>query len=222
MHKTEGLAAGFGQGLWLWAEFVGFYVVVPVAVALLMPPTLIFPALFVALLLGLVLLHVTPGFEWRQLRGGGPVSWRFVALFAGVTLGVAALALGLTRPEEFFNILRTQPWMLPVIIVFYPFVSALPQEVVFRVLFYRRYVGVLPSGRGAMIVNAAVFSLAHLMYWSWVVAIMTFFGGVIFSWAYEARRSFALAVILHAIAGWIIFTLGLGVFFYSGNVVRPF
>lgn len=206
----------------LWAEFVGFYLLVPVGVALFMPPTLIFPALFVAMAVGLGLLHGTDGFAWHQLRWRAGFDWRVVAGFTVVTLVVATAALGLTRPDAFFNILHTQPMILPVIILFYPILSALPQEVVFRVLFYRRYGGLMPNGRTAMLVNAAVFSLAHLMYWSWVVALMTFFGGLIFSWAYEARRSFALAVLLHSIAGWIIFTLGLGVFFYSGNVVRPF
>ncbi|KCV83007.1 abortive infection protein [Actibacterium atlanticum] len=206
----------------LWAEFIGFYVLVPLGVALFMPPTLIFPALFIAMLIGLSLLHLTPGFAWHQLRWRDGFDWRVVAVFTGVTLMVAAAALGLTRPEEFFNILRAQPMMLPIIIVFYPILSALPQEVVFRVLFYRRYGGLFAVGKPAMLINAVVFSLAHLMYWSWTVAFMTFFGGLIFSWAYEWRRSFALAVLLHAIAGWIIFTLGLGVFFYSGNVVRPF
>jgi uncharacterized protein len=60
------------------------------------------------------------------------------------------------------------------------------------------------------------------MFWNWIVLAMTFCGGLAFSWAYEARRSFPLAVLLHAIAGWVLFTVGLGVYFYSGNVVRPF
>jgi hypothetical protein len=29
-------------------------------------------------------------------------------------------------------------------------------------------------------------------------------------------------VLMHSIAGAILFTLGLGIYFYSGNVVRPF
>ncbi len=51
---------------------------------------------------------------------------------------------------------------------------------------------------------------------------MTFFGGLAFAWAYEIRRSFPLAVLLHAVAGNLVFLTGLGLYFYSGNVVRPF
>ncbi len=36
------------------------------------------------------------------------------------------------------------------------------------------------------------------------------------------RGNFPEAVLLHSLAGIIVFALGLGVYFYSGNVVRPF
>ena len=76
--------------------------------------------------------------------------------------------------------------------------------------------------RAFYLLNASLFSLAHLMYWSWIVAIMTFGGGLLFTWAYRRRGSFFYAVLLHAIAGNIIFAAGLGIYFYSGNVQRPF
>ena len=93
----------------------------------------------------------------------------------------------------------------------------------FRPLFFRRYGSLLPDGRVAPIVlNAAIFSFAHLMYWSWVVAAMTFAGGLAFAWSYRVRGNFPEAVVSHSVAGIIVFVLGLGVFFYSGNVERPF
>ena len=95
----------------------------------------------------------------------------------------------------------------------YPIASALPQELLFRSLFYRRYHAILPQGQKVYLINAALFSLAHLMYWSWIVAVMTFGGGLLFSWAYRKRGSFFYAVLLHAIAGNIIFAVGLGVYF---------
>ena len=67
-----------------------------------------------------------------------------------------------------------------------------------------------------------LFSLAHLMYWSWVVAAFTFLGGLVFAVSYRVRRNFPEAVVVHGVAGVILFWLGLGVVFYSGNVVRPF
>ena len=70
--------------------------------------------------------------------------------------------------------------------------------------------------------NAALFSFAHLMYWSWIVAVLTFAGGLVFAWSYRVRGNFAEAVVLHAVAGISVFVLGLGAFFYSGSITRPF
>lgn len=207
----------------LWAEFLGLYVAAPVAMAVFLPPALMFPVLFLFTSLGVILLHVTDGFHWHELtRNMRKVDWRVVAWFALITLAVAAGVVLALAPEAFLALPKYQPMLLLMIILLYPILSALPQEVVFRPLFFRRYGALLPGLRPALVLNAGVFSLAHLMYWSWVVAGMTFFGGLAFAWAYEARRSFALAVVLHAVAGLILFTLGLGVWFYSGNVVRPF
>jgi membrane protease YdiL (CAAX protease family) len=206
----------------LWAEFIGLFVVVPVATAVLLPARAMFPVLFGFTLVGLWLLSRTPGFRWSELkRGWEAVNWPVVLGFAAVTLTVSVAVVWLTAPEAAFRLLREQPYLLGMIVLFYPFLSALPQELIFRPLFFRRYGGLLPAG-ALMVANAALFSLAHLMYWSAVVAAMTFAGGLVFAWAYRQRRSFPLAVVLHSVSGWVIFTAGLGVFFYSGNVQRPF
>ncbi len=162
------------------------------------------------------------GFRWGELkRGWDAVRWPVVLGFAAVTLAVSVAVVMLTAPDAAFRLLREQPWLLAMILLFYPILSALPQELIFRPLFFRRYGRLLPSG-ALLLANAALFSLAHLMYWSAVVAAMTFAGGLVFGWAYRDRQSFPLAVVLHAVSGWVIFTVGLGVFFYSGNVTRPF
>jgi uncharacterized protein len=206
----------------LWVEFIGLFVVVPVATAVLLPPSAMFPVLFGFTMVGLWLLSRTPGFRWRELkRGWGAVRWPVVLGFAAVTLAVSVVVVWLTAPEAAFRLIREQPYLLAMIVLFYPMLSALPQELIFRPLFFRRYGRLLPAG-WAMVANAALFSLAHLMYWSVVVAVMTFVGGLVFGWAYRKRRSFPLAVVLHSVSGWVIFTVGLGVFFYSGNVTRPF
>jgi uncharacterized protein len=212
-----------GRRLRLWAEFAGFFVVAPVALAVLLPADVMFTALFVFTGVGLVLLHLTPGFHWHDLtRGWGRIDWRLVAVFTVTTAVVAWAVVMATRPGALLGLYRFNPELWLMIMALYPVLSALPQEIVFRPLFFRRYGPILPPLRAALVLNAAIFSLAHLLYWSWVVAVMTFVGGLVFAWAYEARRSFPMAVILHAIAGNILFTVGLGMFFYTGNIQRPF
>ena len=50
---------------------------------------------------------------------------------------------------------------------------------------------------------------------------LTVAGGLIFAQAYLGRGGFALAVVLHAVCGAIVFTSGLGAFFYHGAVPGP-
>jgi membrane protease YdiL (CAAX protease family) len=210
----------------LWCEFLGLYVLVPLGLAVLLPPGAMFAVLFVLAavsVLGVVLLHRTPGFVWRDLLAGTDrIGWGDVARFALVVLAGSVAVILLTRPEAVLGLLRERPGLWLLTMALYPILSALPQELLFRPLFFRRYAALLPKGLAAILLNAMIFSLAHLLYWNWIVLAMTFVGGLAFAWAYEVRRSFALAVLLHAIAGWILFTVGLGVYFYAGNVVRPF
>jgi membrane protease YdiL (CAAX protease family) len=220
--EMTGRAAVAVERTALWAEFLALFVAVPVALALLLPSGTMFPVLFAATLLGLWLLHRTPGFRWSDLwQGAEEVTWLRLMGFGAVTLAVSVAVLLAVAPESLFALLRGQPLLWLAVVGLYPVLSALPQELLFRPLFFRRYRPILPR-RGADLCNAALFSLAHLMYWSWIVAVLTFAGGLVFAWAYRRRGSFPLAVALHAVAGIVLFTAGMGMFFYSGNVDRPF
>jgi membrane protease YdiL (CAAX protease family) len=207
----------------LRAEFAFLYVLAPVSIALLLPATAMFPALFLVTAVGALLLNWTKNFRWKWLiRGLSRVRlWEVLAFTCVVFLFSLMLVYKLT-PDSAFFLVQENPRLMLMIGMLYPLVSALPQELVYRPLFFRRYKRILPTGGTALVINAALFALAHLMYWNWIVIFMTFFGGLAFAWAYEIRRSFPMAVILHSVAGVVIFAVGLGIFFYSGNVERPF
>ncbi|WP_245155549.1 CPBP family glutamic-type intramembrane protease [Paracoccus ravus] len=201
---------------------MALYLGAPLAIALFMPGHLLFEALALFSLVGLGLLWRTGGFDWHSLvRGWSRLPWREIAGMALITfaLGVAILWFG--RSGALFNMLKNRPEFLLVVWCFYPILSALPQELIFRPLFFHRYAALLPQGRGAIALNAGIFAFAHLMYWSWIVAALTFLGGWFFARAY-LRFGFPAAWLLHAVAGNVLFTVGMGAYFYSGNVVRPF
>jgi uncharacterized protein len=207
---------------WLRLEFVLLYIGAPLAIALFLPPHRLFMALAIFSLAGLVLLWITGGFRWRNLvRGWRRISWWEVLAIAAATLAAGTVILAVRNPDALFAIPRNRPEFLLVIWCFYPILSALPQELIFRPLFFHRYGAVLPQGQAAIALNAVIFSFAHLMYWSWIVALMTFVGGWIFARAY-LRHGFPAAWALHAVAGNVLFAVGMGAYFYTGNVVRPF
>lgn len=208
----------------LMLEFALFYIAAPLVMAVFLPPGWLFPVLGAFTAIGLVLLGVTPGFRWPELvNGAGRMSWPLIFGVVGGTAVIGCVVLGFTIPEARWFLLERNPSLMLLIALLYPFLSALPQEIVFRPLFFRRYGALLPRRSDlAILLNATVFAFAHLMYWSWVVAAMTFAGGIVFAYSYRMRGNFPEAVVAHSLAGIGVFALGLGVFFYSGNVTRPF
>lgn len=205
-----------------WIEFAVLFLLTPLAIALFLPPRMLFPALFAFSLAGLALIWLTGEFNWRELiRGWSRIRWDHIAAFGIIVGATGFLVMAATRPGFLPNISPERLRFLVLLWALYPLLSALPQELIFRALFFHRYSPLMGSERTARLVNAAVFSLAHLMYWSLVVAVMTFIGGWIFAKLYQTR-GFPAAWVAHAIAGNMLFTVGMGAYFWSGAVVRPF
>ena len=211
------------RGRWLrWAEFAALFVALPLVMALFLPPHRMFAALFLFSLGGLGLLVVTGGFDWRFLRRGWrQPPWREAGLVALAVLVCGAAVLLIGGRGQVFSLPRRAPDLMLMILLLYPLLSALPQELIFRALFFHRYGAMMPSRRVALAVNAAVFAHAHLMYWSVVVLVFTAVGGWLFARAY-LDRGFPAAWLLHAVAGNAIFMVGMGAYFYTGAVQRPF
>jgi len=204
---------------WRGMEFAALYIGVPLLLALAAPASWLWPVLLATTAVALALLTATPGFAWRELaQGWGRLDWRWIAGVAAATALAAALLVWALVPGQALLLPRRAPGLWLTILLLYPLLSALPQEIIFRVLFFRRYAVLFPDRRIAVAVNGLVFALAHLMFWNWVALLLTGAGGVIFARAYLGRGGFALAVALHAVCGWILFTSGLGSFFYHGAV----
>ncbi|SFI67746.1 CPBP family intramembrane glutamic endopeptidase [Albimonas pacifica] len=205
----------------LGVEFAVLFVGLPLGLAFGLPPSIMWTLLACSFALGLVLLALTPGFRFAEFLEGRPSPgwWTAPAFALGAGAAIYALTLALL-PQALFWMPIAMPDLWLTILLFYPILSALPQEAVFRVLFFRRYGALFPSKAAAVSTNALVFALAHLFLWNWVALLLTAAGGAIFSLAYLHRggRNFWFPVLLHAIAGWLIFTIGLGRFFYHGAV----
>jgi membrane protease YdiL (CAAX protease family) len=217
----RGVAEAGRVRLLLAVEFAALYLGLPLALALLMPTDWLWPVFFGATALALALLAATPGFAWAELaRGWRRLDWRPVVGMAAVTAAVAGALVWALVPGQAFGLPRRDPALWLAIMALYPLLSAAPQEVLFRVLFFRRYGALFPSRRAGVAASAFVFAFAHLVFWNWVSLALTFGGGAIFARAYLGRGGFALAVALHAVAGAIVFTSGLGSFFYHGAVGR--
>lgn len=200
-----------------WAELLVLFVGVPFVLAVFLPPRALYPVLGAGCVVGIILLHFTQGFRWRELLGG--VRWLEILGLGVVTFVVASFVCWLILPERLWFILIHAPQVMLGIGILYPIIQVVPQELVYRALFFERYGHLFSSQRQAIFVNAVLFSFGHLMYWHPIVWIATFIGSFLFTHAYFRPRGFVQACALHGIAGTAIFASGLGWLFYSGGNV---
>lgn len=148
--------------------------------------------------------------HWGQLLG--------VLFFSSIAL---SLLLYLYEPTKLFQLPkeRTDLWLR--ILIFYPILSVLPQEIIFRLYFFDRYKSIFTNDRWLVVASALSFAHAHLLFGNPIAYILSFIGGLLFAKTYCHSKSLALVIVEHALYGQFIFTIGLGWYFYSGAVTTP-
>jgi membrane protease YdiL (CAAX protease family) len=161
-----------------------------------------------------------------HLQRGAPMNWRFsplprnlggmLAIFAGASFILLYLVWKF-QPDRLFYFPANKPLVWLIVMVLYPLLSVLPQEFLYRIFFFERY-GVLFPGRFQMILaNAIVFSLLHVVFKNPIAPLLTFLGGILFALNYERNKSLFWVCVEHYLYGAMIFTIGLGQYFYGAS-----
>lgn len=119
--------------------------------------------------------------------------------------------------DKLFNFLLQKPDVYITVMILYPLLSVIPQELIFRKFFLFRYEFIFTS-KMLIIINAAVFCFIHIIFANYIALFFSFIGGLLFIKTYLNTKSFTLVCIEHALYGDLIFTIGLGEFFYHGNM----
>ncbi len=118
-------------------------------------------------------------------------------------------------PHDFLIIPKERPQLWVIIMLFYPFVSALPQELIYRSFFFQRYSSIFPRKWILILASTLAFAFLHIIYDNFVAIIFTLAGGYLFSRTYERTNSLLAASLEHALYGCMIFTSGFGSYFYE-------
>jgi uncharacterized protein len=121
----------------------------------------------------------------------------------------------LFAPEMLFSLIKRAPALRLAVVTLYPVFSVYPQELLYRAFFFLRYKPLFGDGTGMIAASAAVFGFAHIIFGNWVAIAMTASGGVLFGCTYRKTGSLVLTCLEHALFGDLIFTVGIGQFFYD-------
>jgi membrane protease YdiL (CAAX protease family) len=105
-------------------------------------------------------------------------------------------------------------WLLAV--GAYPFLSAWPQEVLYRVFFFHRY-GALVGPKVLLATNAAAFGTLHLVYPNLVAPLLSVPAGLLLALTYRRTRAMGPVWLEHALYGLALLGLGLGGYFGAGQ-----
>jgi len=102
-----------------------------------------------------------------------------------------------------------------IISIFYPIFSVIPQSLIYRALFFHRYDKLFGNPYLKIILSAVFFAFGHILYKNWLVVLLAFVAGLIFSIHYYKSKSLAWNVVEHSLYGVVLFGSGLGYFFVS-------
>jgi membrane protease YdiL (CAAX protease family) len=135
----------------------------------------------------------------------------FIIFLIGLFLLVYVLIF---EPENLFNLPKGNPAIWLAMLLFYPVFSAYGQEIVYRKFLFMRYRPIFQKAWMLILASGISFSFLHIVYFSVLSLVLTFFAGIYLAWIYEKTKSILFTGILHGIMGFLVFTVGLGQHFW--------
>ncbi len=208
------------QSPWLWLEFITLFIGVPFLLYFTASRLGIYIALWGAGLYAFLMLRRQPDYAWRKIWHGA--GWdegakRRALLRFLILAGLLAVVTLVLVPERFmrFPLDRFPLWL--AVMVFYPILSIVPQELALRSFYFMRYDGILTEKYSGIVINGLLFGLSHIILNNWIAPTFCAVGGMIFAHSYQQHRSLKWAVIEHSLYGCWVFTVGIGRYFFTGN-----
>ena len=200
----------------LWVELWGIFALIPLGVLGLHRHWLLAVVLWSGGAFAYAWLRRQPGYclktDWNwqgaKVEAKG-IAWRILIV------GPALVGVMLwDDPARLFSLPLERPILWVAILVLYPFLSVLPQELLFRSFLHRRYAPLFASPIGIIAASAITFGFAHVVLGNGIAMVLSAIGGGLFALTYQRAHSLALVCIEHTLYGSLIFTLGLGHYFY--------
>ena len=94
-----------------------------------------------------------------------------------------------------------------VLLIFYLLFSVIPQEIIFRFLFFYKYKDYFNKFE-ILLLNSLVFSFCHLTYFDIYILLFSFFGNLLFTFNYMQNKSLLVVIVEHFLLGQTLIILG--------------
>lgn len=162
----------------------------------------------------LVYLITAKKFNRKELGFNNFKGWK--GLIARMVIGTLIIFLVTQAfiPEALFFLPINNPLLWAMIMIFYPLWSAFTQELIYRPFFFFRYESVFGNKNILAIVNGMLFGFLHFIFGNWIAVVGAAIVGTIWAFSYQRHKSLLAVAIEHAFIGNMLYTIGLGQYFY--------
>ena len=111
--------------------------------------------------------------------------------------------------DDFFlkDLDLTKYYFTSVLLLFYLLFSVIPQEIIFRFLFFYKYNDYFNKFEIPLL-NSLVFSFCHLIYFDIYILLFSFFGNLLFTFNYMQNKSLLVVIVEHFLLGQTLIILG--------------
>jgi membrane protease YdiL (CAAX protease family) len=210
-----GESLGKSRRFALWIEFIIIFIGAPLIILFARDKWLTVGLLWAGAA-GAYFYHRRYGDDEARENTPFRESIKYVLVRFAVLAPVITAVTWIAMPESFLSFPRERPGLWALVMVLYPLLSVWPQEMVYRAFIYRRYAPLFGERGGYILASALAFGYMHIIFINSIAVAMSVLGGLLFARNYVRRRSLSLVSIEHALYGCLIFTVGLGRFFFTG------
>ena len=111
--------------------------------------------------------------------------------------------------DEFFlkDLDLKKYYFMSILLLFYLLFSVIPQEIIFRFLFFYKYKDYF-NKLEILLLNSSVFSICHLIYFDIYILLFSFFGNLLFTFNYMKNKSLLVVIVEHFLLGQTFIILG--------------
>jgi len=207
---------------YLRLELVIVFIIFPIILSIFRSrlKTLIIPILILFSIVCVIIFIKDPKISLKLVMERSNIRNNIGNVFLRFLLGSIILIVGIYifDKNNLFILPRKNINLWLQIIIFYPFVSVYPQEIIFRAFIYHRYKCFFNNSTHFIIISSLLFGLVHIVYGNWLAPILSFLGGILFAQTYLKSHSSILCSIEHGLWGILVFTIGIGQYFISDAI----
>ncbi len=203
--------------IFLWAELIGLFLILPPLLGIL-PIGFRIPILLTALVY--LLLHNARSLPYKQIwhLPKNPTLWGLTLTSCAIIILAAAVYSYLDPNVTWLALPKLRPQLWLLIMLLYPLLSVLPQELIWRYHLLETMQLIIPHKIMRMVISSVCFGWMHVIYGNFFAIFSTIaLGWILCLIYYQGNKSIWPIWLIHAIAGQVAFTFGIGAYFYGGS-----